>query len=153
MKSFFLLVGAALILWSWLMFKRDRDRASQTLSDRTQKDLEAAVEELTSLAEEVTADLKRKSTQLEELIVEADRRIARFEAGTAAQDKAPEMAGFLAPAALPKARLAVATASETGARNEIWELAQKGLDVTEIAKVSKKTKGEVELILGLRKLG
>lgn len=35
----------------------------------------------------------------------------------------------------------------------VWDLAEQGLDVTAIARRLQKTKGEVELILGLRRLG
>lgn len=156
MKSIFLLVGAALIFWSWLMLRREGHKAAPAISDRGQKDLEAAIEELTSLAEEVTSDLKRKSAELQTLINEADRRIFRLETQAEAHPRVAEPSEVPGPAGPVKARLAVASPTDPvirNERNEIWELAQRGMDVTEIAKVSKKTKGEVELILRLRKLG
>lgn len=130
--------------------RRGEDEASP-VSERAQADLEAAIEEFTSMAEEVNADLRRKSEELQALISEADRRIARLE--EFGSDRSGEIAAASNTGVSPVRAKPPEPPGPSAGMDEIWKLSQSGMEVTEIAKKVRKTKGEVELILGLRKLG
>ncbi|MAE66077.1 MAG: hypothetical protein CMJ18_17540 [Phycisphaeraceae bacterium] len=100
-------------------------------------DLEDLMVEIDQLARRFGAQLDAKGLQLERLIEEADRRIARLEA----LGRAPD--GPVEEQPTPEDPLA----------RSVYDLADKGADATKIAHELNEHVGKVELILALRNAG
>lgn len=129
--------------------------------------LEALAEELLTTAETTVAALEEKAEALNRAVAEADIRLARLGGGAfhaePAPQPAPERVAQLAGAA---GEVAASVASEPvpapvapsggflADRPEVhltvYNLADAGYDVTTIARRLNMTKGEIQLILGLR---
>lgn len=165
MKYFFLLAGAALMLWGiWTWRKELRNAASQgkPASDNGRRELEGLVEELVAVAEEVLGDAKTRAEELKDLVRQAESRIAELRAIAEAVPAYPARPDLLPrESALPELPASSGARGSAGSRSpsesdryaEILALAAQGLEVTEIARVTNRTKGEIQLILGLKNLG
>lgn len=144
------LYGGALIVGSLFLMTllRGRRRMSMPASRerieslREQRDLEEGLErvliELQDMSRKNIAILDTKMRLLQQLIVDADARIRTL------RGEAP------APAASP------APSSPGGARDElhqkVFDMADRGLDAHQIGRELSLERGEIELILGLRKV-
>ncbi|MHC4178596.1 MAG: DUF6115 domain-containing protein [Planctomycetota bacterium] len=98
-------------------------------------------------ARELSAQLDSKMRALQALIAEADRAAARLEAAAA---KSPDDLRQPAPSDPQPTTQAEALKSARRRQEEIYTLADYGLDAAEIARRVGSPVGEVELILGLR---
>lgn len=159
MQYLLLVAGVAVIAWSWWSLRRGYAAQLRALEQR-RAELEAVAAELASVAEDVMRDAEQRADQLRELCHQAELKIARLETATGWSPvkqrvgsvpviRSPEPAEVLPaspPAAAAGERPPVAPAAD------VRRLAEEGLGVTEIAKLTGKTRGEVQLILGLRKL-
>src|SRR5262249_22685250 len=100
-------------------------------------------EELSQL---LAAQMDEKAAVLEELLSEADRRIARLRKLTEEREIEPK----------PRARVQRAEPARAGDRadilKEVYRLADSGRSVVEIARSINQPTGNVELILALRKV-
>lgn len=161
-----LTLGAALMAWSWWGLRRGYAAQLNALEQR-RRELEAVAAELAAVAEDVMRDAQQRADQLRELCHQAELRIARLEAATGWSPMKQRVTSVpvVRPAAQAEGhagRTAGAAGSGRAADPEgavaataadVRRLAEEGLGVTEIAKATGKTRGEVQLILGLKKLG
>jgi len=165
LKYLFLLAGAALMFWGIWTWKRELRRTSpqsKTAADSGRRELEGVVEELVAVSEEVLGDVKTRSEELKDLIRQADHRISELRtmsgaiavtAGRADAAASREFAGSEIPESYIPRESAGSRQSGGGERYaEILALASQGLEVTEIARVTNRSKGEVQLILDLKNL-
>jgi len=102
--------------------------------------------EMEEISREMNARLDTKMAALEELIRQADQRLARLESlpsgpptGAAAAEPKPAASPEPAPPPEPPSRY-----------DSIYDLADQGLSASEISHRTGKPAGEVELILNLR---
>ncbi len=165
MAHLFLVAGAALIVWSWWMVRRGYLSGLESL-EQGKRELEAVVEELVSVAEQVTNEMKERQAKLEELCAQSDLRIGRLGGLVDKGHRFTPVSGVI-KATLPRSAgarreepaTAQAVPAEPGVamdsspHSAVWQLAEQGMEVTDIARVTQRTNGEVQLILGLRKLG
>lgn len=98
---------------------------------RGRESLDSVMADATELAQRLAAQLDAKAARLEQLIEEADERLARLEGGGAAP------------------RTPAAAADPVHAR--VHELADRGLSPVDIARETGQPTGQVELILALRR--
>jgi hypothetical protein len=174
-----LVIGWLLLQTHRHLMRQRRDNPPLLQPSRPQRsgqghDLDAPPESLRreqvhETARELSAQLDSRIEALQELIAEADRAAARLEAAAA---RLPE--GVPRPAASPGPPTTQAEAlqpfrppdrpthdsgetsvrpSAGGRREEIYALADGGLEAAEIARRIGSPVGEVELILGLRQRG
>jgi DNA repair exonuclease SbcCD ATPase subunit len=154
-----LLPAGMLLITMWLMFRLRRKRAQvdnrptahEQLEQNRQArgmrgDLEQVMVEVEQLARRFGAQLDAKSTQLNQLIEQADRRIAELKR---LEDRA-------APAAPPPTQVAdelrepLEPESESDLAQSVYRLADAGNDAIEIARSLNEHVGKIELILALR---
>lgn len=155
------LVGGAVALYCLWQFRRwlaEGERSSGAGPRR----LEVLVDELLTTAEATSSVVQEKAEQLAEAIAEADKRIAALKAPAAGAPAVPGQPAGAAPEPvvptvtlpLPEPEPAVAVAEpEPGVpvlHRDVYALADAGQDLTTIARTLGLTKGEVQLILGLR---
>lgn len=168
MSYVLLAAGAALMAFSWWSLRRGYAAQLHALEQR-RRELEAVAAELAGVAEDVMRDAQQRADHLRELCHQAELRIARLEAATGWSptkqrvSSVPVVRAVLQAEAPAAVALDYAPATESGPGREatpasatvadVRRLAEEGLGVTEIAKATGKTRGEVQLILGLRKLG
>ncbi len=106
-------------------------------------DAEAVMSRLLDLSQRLAAQLDNKAERLEQLLEEADERIARLEQhGAAGGPVAARKSGPAAP---------VATADPL--TSSVYRLADEGRNCVEIARQLNEQVGKVELILALREAG
>jgi hypothetical protein len=115
-----------------------------SISPSQQRDVERQMNgvlvEMANMARQISAQIDSRSAKLEELIKEADDKIAELKSlssGEIVQETAPS------PRAVQKAQ-------EDARHAEVYTLADEGLGAVEIAKRIGRQRGEVELILALR---
>lgn len=142
-----LLIGGAISLYSLWQFRRWLTAGQEGVAAGSRR-LEGLVDELVATAEATVSAVEEKAEALTDVIARADEKLARLEAATVAPP---------APApAQPAAAVAPAPAADADLpelHRLIYGLADAGKDVTGIARQLHITKGEVELILGLRQTG
>lgn len=134
-------------------------------SDRLRHSMDKLLLELQEVAREVNATIDTKMVVLNQLIEEADRKIAELKKLQSAQtpsDKltAPSMVGEPAGPALPPSPQPIRrpappmTPEEIKRRQteaEVFRLAAEGKTRLEIAQMTGMPRGEVELVLALRR--
>lgn len=177
MPSFLLLVTGAIItgyaLWQLKQWVRQMQEASLSAPQR----LEAIVEELVLTAEVASAAVAEKTEQLDAALASVDERIAKLQtaavAARAAADgmsanrprfrqayRLPDPARVSPPATEPL-ELAMPAPSlrpldlhpaMPELHRRVYRLADAGNDVTTIARQLSVTKGEIQLILNLRRM-
>lgn len=138
-----------------------RERLDNARADReARRSIEDTVVEAEELTRRLVAHLDTKSARLEELIRQADDRIARLTA-SAAPDASRDHDAAARPAAEPRPnarRSAPQPASRTQRQSrladpvsvDVYRLADEGLPPIEIAQRLSEGVGKVELILALR---
>jgi len=160
-----LLVGGAVSLYCLWQFRRWLGVPQEAVPAASRR-LEVLVDELVATAEAASAVVQEKADALTELVAQADRRLhalaaaSQAVAGPAVAGPAPAApVAAVAPAA-PAEPIAAAveaapapTAVHPDLHRQVYALADGGHDVTTIARRLGLTKGEVMLILGLRKGG
>jgi hypothetical protein len=152
-----LIVGMTLVvLFSLRLKRRNRDLAELDRRSRDASsgpDVRASLErmavDLEEVARSVSAMLDTRMRALEKLIRDADDRIARLEAARQGGAAPPAEGGEASAGAKPGPG---AQAEEALAHHShIYGLADQGLSVQEIAEQTGYQRGEVELVLSLRK--
>jgi hypothetical protein len=103
--------------------------------------------ELSEMARQVTAQLDTRSAKLEALIDEADRRLAELRRWSHTQAAAHSPSGPIEDSADPDSQQP--TSDERYV--EVYHLADEGRSPLEIAQQLSRPRGEVELILALRR--
>jgi transposase-like protein len=157
-----LLVGGGVALYCLWQFRRWLGEAQPGAGGAPgMQRLEVLVDELVATAEATAAVVQEKAEALSELITQADQRIGALSAPAVA---APPMAA--APAAAPAPVAAAVPAPEPAPapapapasapalpemHRDVYALADSGQDVTMIARRLGLTKGEVQLVLSLRR--
>jgi hypothetical protein len=151
-----LLLGLVLVISALMMAaakRRKRQGGSLTAREQMQRldqtsgmrgDLEQLMVEIEQLAKRMGAQLDVKAMRLEQLLRQADQRVAeleRLQRAEPGQASAPPAPRPQAPPAAPEDPLA---------RN-IYQLADAGNDSIEIARQLNEHVGKVELILALRR--
>ncbi len=137
-----------------------RERLSNARADRdARRSIEDTVVEAEELTRRLVAHLDTKSARLEELIRQADDRIARL-AGAVAPDASRDSDSAARPEVEPRkiVHRAAQPASRTPRQSrladpvsvDIYRLADEGLPPIEIAQRLSEGVGKVELILALR---
>lgn len=149
LPSLLLLAGGAVALYCLWQFRRWLGEPAESGPAGSQR-LEVLIDELVATAEATSAVVQERADALTGLIAEADRRIGALAAPP------PAVAEVQAPAVAPPAPAQAVPAPEpvTGppeAHRQVYALADAGHDVTAIARRLGLTKGEVLLILGIRK--
>lgn len=150
-----LVAGLIIILVTLLRLRRrpPQERAARPSSSadfgesrRGREGLDRLAVDLEETARAVSALLDTKIRTLDRLIADADGRIARLEglSGPAARGE-PGVAAAEQPAAPPPEELLAHHA-------HIFGLADQGLSVQEIAEKTGHPRGEVELVLSLRRI-
>jgi hypothetical protein len=154
-----ILVGMTFfVLLSLRLKKRNRDlqdldRRSRTggSSAQVRESLERMAVDLEEVARSISAMLDTRMRALEKLIRDADQRIVRLETGGKAEAGGAEPSAE-EDAARADARRAAEKAEDTLAHHaHIYGLADQGLSVQEIAEQTGYQRGEIELVLSLRK--
>lgn len=146
-------------LWQLRLWIRRAEQVNLTAPAR----FEAIVEELVSTAEAASAAVAEKTEELEAALERADRKLEELEAGT--RSARPQEVVARPLRARPALRL---TAPHRIGRLEtvapqpqpvmpelhrrVYQLVDAGHDVTAVARQLSVTKGEVQLILNLRRM-
>lgn len=146
------------VLLSLRMKKRNRDLAQLDRRPRSgashqvmRESLERMAVDLEEVAREISAVLDTRMRALDRLIRDADERIARLE-GADGGGQGPPPADDEGPPAEPAGPPAQSKARETLEHHaHIYSLADQGLSVPEIAEQTAYQRGEIELVLSLRK--
>lgn len=156
-----LLIGGACSLYCLWQLRRWLGESEATASSASRR-LETLVDELVATAETTVTLVEEKAEELSRVIARADERLARLDVITRAPAPAPAPAPPVEPAAVitmpaPPAEPARPAAFPPGlpeaqrdVYSTVYALADSGLDVTAIARRLSMTKGEIQLILGLR---
>lgn len=155
-----LALGAAGLLLLYVFIKRpgarDADRravlvpGAETESARQQRRIQALLAELDQAARQMSAQIDAKAARLEELVLEADAKMAALN-GALAQTRARHLTQQLicgAHGAGEESGLAALSR-----HREIYDLADAGQSAQAIASKLSRPSGEVELILALRGSG
>ncbi|HLN63169.1 MAG TPA: hypothetical protein VK464_16660 [Symbiobacteriaceae bacterium] len=152
------LVGGAVALYCLWQFRRWLAEGELS-SGAGPRRLEVLVDELLTTAEATSSVVQEKAEALAEAIAEADKRIAALKAPAAAAPAGAEQPDEAAPEpavptiTLPLPEPGPAAVAEPGVpvlHRDVYALADAGQDLTTIARTLGLTKGEVQLILGLR---
>lgn len=161
-----MLVLAIIFLTIVLISTGKRRRESRALTGRpareryaelesrqsSRRDVEQATLELDKVARQVHAQIDTKLVRLEVLIRDADKRIAELSAAVGDRQRpSPFEVTLVEETPVGGGETASEPSDERFA--SIYELADKGLTVRQIAEKTDRVQGEVELILGLRKAG
>lgn len=118
-----------------------------------ERDMSNLLVELSEMARQMTAQLDTRAAKLELLIKEADDRIATLKRAAAGITTVPsdERTELLATFSELPAEETPSAPSPPDPRNlEVYDLADQGLTIQEIAHELGRPTGEVELILALR---
>jgi hypothetical protein len=169
MQTLLLLAGGAVALYCLWQFRRWLGEPQESGPAGVQR-LETLVDELVATAEATSAVVQDKAEALAGLLAEADRRIGALSAGeplpgagrlSAVDQPEPTVTPEVSVAApesasVPSQAPVQALAEAAGPRvpdlhRQVYELVDAGTDVTAIARRLGMTKGEVQLILGIRK--
>ena len=133
---------------------RSHPRTTPAQERALERDVRNLTHELAEMAREVGAELDARAIRLEELIRDADDRLAALER---ARSFAPIQPRILdepmspPPSPLPAHPAIAPSPQEPDFRHvEIYTLADEGLALADIAARLRRPKGEVELILALR---
>ena len=172
-------VGAIMLIYLFLLRPKARQArrrpdplnvpASRRQSLAGEREAERAMQsivlQLEQMSRQIGAQVDTKAAKLEALIAEADEKIQALgravsdapTAPTPDRDRAAGLAAMLSEQ-IRSSRPAGANENETGlaglARHgDIYRLADEGLDASAIAGRLRRPRGEVELILALRKTG
>ncbi len=169
------LVGVLLITMSMMMGIRKKRRyaqqqgtAREQVDDMKQRhklrgDLEQLMIEVEQLAKRFGAQLDAKTMHMEQLISEADRKIAELKQMELGRQNAAKLHEAMAspfedkpaaPAAVPTTEAESASPTQNAGdalKQSVYDLAEKGHDPAEIAKQLNEHVGKIELILALRK--
>ena len=125
--------------------KIERDRQKRGTRD----DLRTMMVELDELTRQFSAQLDAKSVKLEQLIREADQRIAQLEGRTPSpRDSTPEQSPVEAPA--ERRSSLIPNPDDDPLTTRVYELADAGHDATQISRKLDEHIGKIELILALR---
>ncbi len=156
MSILLLVIGATLSLYCLWQLHRWL-RSAEAASAEGPRRLEKLVDELVATAEATVSMVDEKAETLTAAIERADLVLRRLEGAvaTSPSERAKEEPAAEPPVAVREPVLAPAPkqAAEPDlppAYAEVYRMADKGLGVTEIARRLNMTKGEVQLILGLR---
>lgn len=143
-----LLAGGAVSLYCLWQFRRWLGEPAESGPSGSQR-LEVLVDELVATAEAASAVVRERAEALTELIAEADRRVGALAApAPVVETQEPPVAP---PAPAPAVPASEPVAGPADAHRQVYALADAGHDVTAIARRLGLTKGEVLLILGIRK--
>ncbi len=153
------IVGLTVIVFlSLRMKKRNKDLAQLDRRPRSgasqqvmRESLERMAVDLEEVAREISAMLDTRMRALDRLIRDADERIARLggaDGGGQGPPPADDEAAPAAPAGPPPESKARETLEHHA---HIYSLADQGLSVLEIAEQTAYQRGEIELVLSLRK--
>lgn len=175
------LLGVLLITMSMMMGIRKKRRYSQEQGTSREKvdelkqrhklrgDLEQLMIEVEQLAKRFGAQLDAKTMHLEQLLSEADRKIAELKQAEQVLQNAANMQQAMAssledkpaaPATESASSAGVETApptappvvnAEDALKQSVYDLAEQGHDPAEIARQLNEHVGKIELILALRK--
>lgn len=141
-----ILTGIGMIAGSYIILKMSRARARrpgptpreslEQLREREEVEgnLQNLVIEIQDLTRKNIATLDTKMRMLQQLIIDADARIKALQGATAVPTAAPP----------PPA--------ENSLHQRIFDLADRGFDAHRIGREMNMERGEVELVLGLRKM-
>lgn len=168
MPTFLVLTGMLLVGWSLWEFRRLLRRSDEGLRsyegsgcrDR-EKELQRLADQLVASAQEVLAAIDGRTQELEFLLERADAIASKMRANERPQ------AGNLIPVEVPVEAAAGSSPEPPGSREpsgalwaeppdkyrEVFALAEQGADPKEIARKTSLTTGEVQLILGLKRIG
>lgn len=124
-----LLLGVVLLGWGW---RRAGGAARQAPADPD--DSAGVVRDARELTLRLASELDRRAASLEALIARADERLAALERAVRASPDLPPSE----PSADPASR-------------RVYDLADQGLPIVEIARRVDRPTGQVELILALRR--
>ncbi len=117
------------------------------------KRLEAIAAEIVSAAEAVSDDLDQRTERLSELLRLADERLATMRTSLVAHAPAAAPAHVESPVPLPVVRpTSEAAPGVPVLYRQVYDMADAGQETEVIAREMKITRGEVQLILGLRRL-
>lgn len=152
MAYLLLVAGLCLVVWSMTGTTKSRREAETGAAGRVGQGLEQIVEELDVLTSKVVADIEEKKERLESLLEKADRKIQELEA-MLRQVPGRGQGEQLSPGEAGERRDSqeLVRAAQREKYSRIYKLADEGMDVTEIARVMQMGRGEVQLILQLRK--
>jgi len=106
-------------------------RTSLSRQREVERQMETLLVELSDMARQITAQLDTRAAKLQELLRQADQAIAQMGRGTSP------------PAAEPETR-------DDHRHDDVYALADGGLNAGQIAQRLDRASGEVELILALR---
>ena len=155
-------LAVAMVAVGWLLFRskyRKRDPLEKpnfgNLSQQrsVERQMQNLLVDLSDMARQMNAQIDTRAAKLEQLIKEADERIAALRrVDGAAPQKMPTEPVATSPPIEPAPSIQVPTLSfELDPRHaEIYSLADQGAGVSEIAKRVGQPTGEIELILALR---
>lgn len=157
-------VAIAVVVWLVRIVMRSdrvpRGGVRLTLAEQRalERDMGRLVSELAEMARQVGGELDERSVRLEELIEQADERIADLE--RAREAASTQSARPIAPSPLPAHPAIAPTPVRSDAEEkidprhvEIYTLADQGLALEDIARRVRQPSGEIGLILALRQTG
>ena len=173
-EIFLIAAGILLIVVAYWLGTREKPEAtpspaierSSTLSPENAAQLQASLTELLNeiqtLSRDVTIDLEQKLSELKELLQLADRKreeliSANSEDEQMHEEPAKRRADTINPVNTPDPELEVSVEDEdaptmpSSRYQQIYQLADQGYSLDEIARAVQMGKGEIQLILSLRK--
>lgn len=141
-------------------------RSSLTQQKSLERDMQSVIVELSEMTRQMSAQLETRAAALEQLIRDADAKIAELEqareaasrVNTASENAAGEFTAIASDTISPATngtRPAMRLVSEDTSHSEdrwaeVYRLGDEGLTLPEIARRLARPNGEVELILALR---
>lgn len=155
---YWLLAGLAAVTILYTVFRpsfrrkdplsRSSPGASLAQQRGVERDMQNLLVELSEMSRQISAQLDTRAAKLELLLREADEKIARLNSLPAPRSGSPTESsashGEETPAVMP----------ESDSRHRaVYDLADQGLDVAQIAQRLDRPSGEIELIMALRSRG
>ena len=130
-------------------------RQSLAQQRNLERDMQQLLVQLNEMAREMNAQIDTRAAKLEALIAEADTKIAALQGQpsppTVARPADDPPAGDGPADAPDPADAGVGNLAPTRRHSAIYDLADAGADVEDIARQTDRPRGEIELILALRR--
>jgi len=139
--------GAALVVVAAAAYFHERATRARKDPRGTHGDVDSVAKDSEELAQLLAARMDEKATELEELLAEADRRIVRLRTLLRESEIEVKQRGPGGPILQP-----APSDERAELMKAVYQMADAGRSVVEIARSTNQPTGNVELILALRKV-
>mgnify|MGYP005846552653 CR=1 FL=1 len=159
-QTTWLALGVAVLAMAWVTFRAGRRRkdplerppsfASLSQQRAVEREMQSLLVELEQMVRTMNAQLDTRAAKIEQLIADADARIAELRRLQNSSESSVEPADY-PPLRITPSEPNIETADVDPRHAEIYSLADGGMTSTEIARKLDRPNGEIELILALRR--